>query len=234
MSDFRVPYVEEQQQEDNLDVVLANADLMLSHAEYSVVEDDAVQAVREQSDDLGARAITPAVGSVLTFLAKTLNARAVVEIGTGAGVSGLYLLRGMASDGVLTTMDTDTEHLRAARRAFRDATIASTRTRLINGRALDVLPRLADSSYDIVFVDGNVIDQPQYVSASVRLLRPGGVLILNAAMLGGRVGDPSQQDTVAISAREAAQLIRDDESLTEILIPLGEGIICALRNAVNS
>ncbi|MBN4925597.1 O-methyltransferase [Hoyosella rhizosphaerae] len=207
---------------------------MLSHAEYSVVEDDAVQAVREQSDDLGARAITPAVGSVLTFLAKTLNARAVVEIGTGAGVSGLYLLRGMASDGVLTTMDTDTEHLRAARRAFRDATIASTRTRLINGRALDVLPRLADSSYDIVFVDGNVIDQPQYVSASVRLLRPGGVLILNAAMLGGRVGDPSQQDTVAISAREAAQLIRDDESLTEILIPLGEGIICALRNAVNS
>ncbi len=215
---------------DNLAVVLANADLMLSHAETSVAEDDTFRAAREFSDDLGARAVTPATGALLAFLARLASARAVVEIGTGAGVSGLYLLRGMAQDGVLTTIDTDTEHLRAARRAFREAGVATTRTRLINGRALEVLPRLADGAYDIIFVDANVIDQPSYVAASTRLLRPGGVLIINAALLGGRAGDHSQQDPAALSAREATAMIAEDESLTELVVPLGEGVLCAVRS----
>ncbi|AEF41786.1 O-methyltransferase [Hoyosella subflava] len=209
--------------------MLANADLMLSHAESSTIEDDILRAVRERADDLGARAVTPAIGATLALLARLSDARAVVEIGTGAGVSGLCLMRGMRADGILTTIDTDTEHLRAARRAFQEAGIASTRTRLINGRALDVLPRLADASYDLVFIDANVVDQPQYVAASTRLLRPGGALVVNASMLGGRVGDPSQQDAAALSAREAAQLIADDETLTSVLIPLGEGLLCAAR-----
>nr|WP_221194790.1 O-methyltransferase [Hoyosella altamirensis] len=202
---------------------------MLSHAESSTIEDDVLRAVRERADDLGARAVTPAIGATLALLARLSDARAVVEIGTGAGVSGLCLMRGMRADGVLTTIDTDTEHLRAARRAFQEAGISSTRTRLINGRALDVLPRLADASYDLVFIDANVVDQPQYVAASTRLLRPGGALVVNASMLGGRVGDPSQQDAAALSAREAAQLIADDETLTSVLIPLGEGLLCAAR-----
>ncbi|MCW4355121.1 O-methyltransferase [Hoyosella sp. YIM 151337] len=209
--------------------MLANADLMLNHAESSTLEDEVLRTVRERADDLGARAVTPAVGAALTVLTKLTGARAVVEIGTGAGVSGLCLIRGMREDGILTTIDTDTEHLRAARRAFQEAKIASTRTRLINGRALDVLPRLADAAYDLVFIDANVVDQPQYVAASTRLLRPGGALVVNASMLGGRVGDASQQDAAVQGAREAAQLIEDDETLTSVLFPLGEGLLCAAR-----
>lgn len=209
--------------------MLANADLMLTHAEGSTTENEALTSARERALDLGARPVSPAVGAALTVFARMLDARAVVEIGTGVGLSGLCLLRGMRDDGVLTTIDTEPEHLRSARRAFRDNGIAPSRTRLINGRALEVLPRLADSYYDLVFVDGNIIDQPQYVAQSVRLLRPGGALIVHAALLGGRVGDPSQHDSATIAAREAARLVAEDERLFGATVPLGEGLLVASR-----
>jgi len=85
-------------------------------------------------------------GAALRFLAATLQARAVVEVGTGAGVSGLCLLAGMAPDGVLTSIDIEPEHQRAARRAFTEAGTTAGRMRLIMGQALDVLPRLTDAA----------------------------------------------------------------------------------------
>ena len=94
-------------------------------------------------------------GAALQFLAAAIGAKAVVEIGTGAGVGALRLLRGMRPDGVLTTIDVEPEHHRAAREAFTEAGIASNRVRLISGRALDVLPRLTDAAYDLVFCDAD-------------------------------------------------------------------------------
>lgn len=202
---------------------------MISHAEAAITENDPLSAARERANDLGARPVSPAAGAALTVFARMLDARAVVEIGTGVGVSGLCLLYGMRGDGVLTTIDTEPEHLRSARRTFRDAGMAPSRTRLINGRALDVLPRLADSYYDLVFIDGSIIDQPQYVEHSVRLLRPGGALIVHAALLGGRVCDPAQHDSATISAREAARLVAADERMLSVVVPLGEGLLLASR-----
>ena len=90
-------------------------------------------------------------GAALRFLASLLEARAVVEIGTGTGVSGLWLLRGMRPDGVLTTVDIEAEHQRLAKEAFTEAGIPPQRARMITGAALDVLPRLTDGHYDLVF-----------------------------------------------------------------------------------
>jgi hypothetical protein len=111
-------------------------------------EDEALQAARRRGGELGAVPIQPGGGAVLRFLASAINARAVVEIGTGAGVSGIYLVRGMAPDGILTSIDLETEHQRVARESFGEAGLAPARTRLITGRALDVLPRLTDGGYD--------------------------------------------------------------------------------------
>ena len=87
---------------------------------------------------------------------KVAGARAVLEVGTGAGVSGLCLLDGMARDGVLTTIDVESELLGYARRNFAAAGLSSHRTRLIAGRALDVLPRMAARGYDMVVLDGDL------------------------------------------------------------------------------
>jgi predicted O-methyltransferase YrrM len=187
-------------------------------------------AARERADDSGAGAVTPAVGALLSVLAKVARAKAVVEVGTGVGVSGLWLLSGMREDGVLTTIDVEPEHQRLAKQAFTEAGIGPSRTRLISGRAQDVLTRLADESYDLVFIDADPADQPQFVIEGVRLLRSGGAIVIHRAALGGRAGDANASDREVTAVREAARLIAEDERLTPVLVPLGDGLLAAARD----
>ena len=130
----------------------------------------------------------------MRFLASALSARAVVEIGTGTGVSGVWLLRGMAADGVLTSVDTEAEHQRLARETFTEGRGPAQRARLISGNALEVLPRLTDGHYDIVFCDGDKEEYAAYLEEALRLLRPGGVVAFDNALWHDRVADPSQRD----------------------------------------
>src|SRR5690606_37302026 len=125
------------------------------YTEEYCTEPETVRDARDRAEELGISAVSPGAGAALRLLAAALRARAVAEVGTGTGVSGLWLLEGMADDGVLTTIDVEVEHQRAAKEAFAAAGVRSTRTRTISGRALDVLPRLADGAYDLVLVDGD-------------------------------------------------------------------------------
>lgn len=207
-----------------------HAESVTAHAEGSISEDAIVAGARERAMDIGAGAVTPAVGALLSLLVKLSRGKAVAEVGTGAGVSGLWLLSGMADDGVLTTIDVEPEYQRLAKQAFAEAGIAATRTRLIGGRAQDVLTRLADASYDLVFIDADPIDQPLYVTEGVRLLRSGGVIVVHRAALGGRAADPAARDAEVTAVREAARFIAEDERLTPALVPLGDGVLAAVRD----
>ncbi len=208
----------------------SRADRVLDHAEASISEDAIVSAARERAVDVGAGAVTPAVGALLSLLARLSGGRAVVEVGTGAGVSGLWLLSGMREDGVLTTIDIEPEHQRLAKQAFTEAGVGPGRTRLIGGRAQEVLTRLADETYDLVFVDASPVDQAQFVAEGVRLLRPGGVIVLHHAALDGRAGDPEAHDAEVSAVREAARQIAEDDRLNPVLVPLGDGVLIAVRD----
>ena len=208
----------------------SRAESLCAHAEGSISEDAVLAAARERAVEIGAGAVTPAAGALLSLLAKLRAAKAVAEVGTGAGVSGLWLLSGMSDDGVLTTIDIEPEYQRLAKQAFSEAGIGPSRTRLISGRAQEVLTRLADESYDLVFIDADPIDQPDYVVEGVRLLRPGGVIVVHRAALGGRAGDPEARDAEVAAVREAARLIAEDERLTPALVPLGDGLLAAVRD----
>lgn len=208
----------------------SRAAAIYAHAEESISEDAILAAARERAMDIGAGAVTPAVGALLSLLAKLSSGKALVEVGTGAGVSGLWLLSGMSDDGVLTTIDIEPEYQRIAKQAFSDAGVGPSRTRLISGRAQEVLTRLADDSYDLVFIDADPIDQPDYVVEGVRLLRSGGLIIIHRAALGGRAGDPAAHDAEVTAVREAARLIAEDERLTPALVPLGDGLLAAVRD----
>ncbi len=203
---------------------------VVAHAEGSISEDAVLTAARERAEDIGAGAVTPAIGALLSLLTRLCGGKAVVEVGTGAGVSGLWLLSGMREDGVLTTIDIEPEHQRMARQAFSAGGIGPSRTRLITGRAQEVLTRLADESYDLVFIDADPVDQPSFVVEGIRLLRAGGVIVVHRAALGGRAGDPSANDTEVVAVREAARLIAEDERFTPVLVPLGDGILAAVRD----
>ena len=202
---------------------------MREYLESFVTEDGVLAAARERGQELGATPIGPAGGAALRFLASALAARAVVEVGTGAGTSGLWLLRGMIRDGVLTSIDVEPEHQRAARQAFAEAGFPPSRYRLIMGQALDVLPRLTDGGYDMVFVDAAKPEYPRYLEAGVRLLRPGGVIAFDNALCGGRAADLAHRDPSSAAVREIGAMVRDDETLIPLMLPLGDGLLLALR-----
>src|SRR5690606_15387976 len=165
----------------------------------------------------------------LRLIAAALAAHSVAEVGTGSGVSGLWLLEGMVPDGVLTTIDVEVEHQRAAKEAFAAAGIKSTRTRTISGRALDVLPRLADGAYDMVFVDGDPAEATDYADQAIRMLRSGGALAINDALWHDRVADPARRDEDTVAMRELGRRVRDDERLLPALLPVGGGLLTAVK-----
>jgi len=196
-----------------------------TYAEEFVPEDDVLKAARARAQEVGVSPIGSGGGAVLCLLASLANARAVVEIGTGTGVSGLWLLRGMRSDGVLTSVDLEAEHQRLAKESFNEAGIATQRYRLIPGAALDVLPRLTDGHYDIVFADGDKREYTDYFTEALRLLRPGGLAIFDNALWHDQVADPSQRDEETVTIRELGKSVREDDRLVPVLLPVGDGLL---------
>ena len=191
-------------------------------AEYNS-EDEPLLAARANAADLGGtEPVHPAVGATLRFLACAVGARTVVEIGTGCGSSGIWLLRGMRSGSTLTSVDIEPEYQRMARKAFTQAGFAQNQCRLILGRALDVLPRLSDGAYDMVFCDADAADYPDYLIAALRLLRPGGVVAFNNVLL---PDDPDGLD----GTTDLAHQVRGDDRLVPVLVPLGNGLLAAVK-----
>ena len=136
----------------------------------------------------------------------------------------------MGTEGVLTSVDFEAENQRLAREAFQAAGIPATRFRLITGSALEVLPRLIDSGYDIVFVDGEKTEYSEFFNEALRLTRPGGLIIFDNALWHDRVADPSQRDPETTSIRELIERISADETLTSVVLPVGDGLL-AVRTA---
>ncbi len=200
-----------------------------SYAENFVVEDALISDARARAEEVGVVPIGSGAGATLRFLASVLEARAVVEIGTGTGVSGLWLLRGMRADGVLTTVDLEAEHQRLAREAFNEAGIANQRVRTIAGPALDVLPRLTDAHYDIVFADGDKAEYGAYLAEALRLLRPGGVVAFDNALWHDRVADPSRRDEETAAIRDLGRAVLEHEALMPLLLPVGDGLLLAKK-----
>ena len=200
-----------------------------SYAESFVAEDEILAAARSRAEEVGVSPVGPGVGAALRFLASVLDARAVVEIGTGTGVSGLWLLRGMRADGVLTTVDIEAEHQRLAKETFVEAGITGNRARTIAGAGLDVLPRLTDGHYDIVFADGDKTEYTAYLTEALRLLRPGGVVAFDNALWHDKVADPAQRDEETVTIRELGRTILEHEALVPVLLPVGDGLLAAKK-----
>lgn len=201
----------------------------LAYTENFIPEDEVTAAARGRGDELGCVPISPAGGATLRMLAGLVGAKAVVELGTGAGVSGLWLLAGMRADGVLTTVDTEPEHQRAARQAFNEAGIGTGRYRLINGAAGEVLPRLTDGVYDMVYVDADKTGYGDYFEQAVRLLRPGGLVAFDNALWHDRVADPARRDAETVALREVGRAVRDDDRVLPALLPVGDGLLVAVK-----
>jgi predicted O-methyltransferase YrrM len=200
-----------------------------TYSEQYIAEDDVLTNARARAAEVNAVPIGAGGGAALRFVCALLDARNVAEIGTGCGISGVWMMRGMRSDGVLTSVDLEAEHQRMAKDAFTEAGFPSQRVRLIPGAALEVLPRLTDEHYDLVFCDGDKQEYPQYLEQAIRLLRPGGVVAFDNALWHDRVADPAQRDPETIAIRELGRIVAAEDNLVPVLLPVGDGLLLAKK-----
>jgi len=199
---------------------------MSAFAENFAHEDYFMQQARANGEEVGAADPTPGVGNFLKFAVQITKAKSVVEIGTGSGVGGLWLLSGMTSDGVLTTIDSEREHSKIARNIFEEADIAPTRYRIITGKLIEVVGKLADSSYELIIIRP-ALDLFDMVQESYRLLKPNGLLVIDQALSGGKVADPTQRDPESIARRDGIKVIKEDERWAASVLPIGAGVLVA-------
>jgi predicted O-methyltransferase YrrM len=188
-----------------------------------------VLRARENAAGLGCRAVSPGTGNLLRVLAATLPVRSAVEIGTGAGVSGLYLLDTLPEGAVLTSIDVEAEHQALARASFAEAGHRANRIRLILGDALDVLPRLAEGSYDLVVLDLDPAETAlEAFALTAGLLRDRGLLVVIGALHADRVPDPARRDPGTTAARDLLHAVNGGSFHTS-LVPTGDGVLLAAR-----
>ena len=195
-------------------------------AETFVQEDYYMQLARKNGEEIGVQDPSPAVGNFLKFVTQLISAKSVIEIGTSSGVGGLWVLQGLASDGVLTTIDAEREHSKIARNIFEEADIAVTKYRIITGNLIDVVGKLADDSYELL-ITRDAMDLFEVVQESHRLLKRGGLLVVDQALSGGKVADTTQRDPESISRRDAIKVIKEDARWSSSVIPIGAGILVA-------
>ncbi len=193
-------------------------------AEDIVSETEAITRAREHSLELGVEAISPAIGAQIGVIAAASRASSIIEIGTGLGVSGLYLLGG-APDATLTTIDVEVDHQQFARDAFISAGTAPARVRLIPGRANQVLPRMNEASYDVVLVDADPEHVIEYVEHGLRLARLGGTVLVPHALWRGRVADPVKRDRATTDFRLLLTEVSTSGAVRSALSPAGDGLL---------
>lgn len=201
----------------------------VGYAEQFIAPDAVIEQAARRGEEFGCTPVLPGVGAALRLLAASVRASHVVEVGTGAGTSGLWLLQGMTPDGVLTTIDAEPEHQRAAKDAYRSAGVLPQRTRVIAGDAGQVLPRLTDSAYDMVVIDADKDSYPVYAEQGIRLLRPGGILAMDNMLWHDRVADPAARDATTSTLRNLGKDLREDERLIPSLLPVGDGLFVAVK-----
>jgi len=209
---------------------VADKELSWKFAEDFVVEPPAIVAARQHSLELGIDPVSAATGAQLAVLSAASSTHSILEIGTGAGVSGLWLLTG-APDAVLTSIDIELDHQQVARTAFAAGGVPANRIRLITGRAAEVLPRMNDGAYDLVFVDadeGSVLD---YVEHALRIARRGGLVLVAHALWRGRVADPARRDDTAEDFRALLATIAESTAVISAVSGAGDGLLQLVKVA---
>ncbi|NBU57127.1 MAG: methyltransferase domain-containing protein [Actinobacteria bacterium] len=200
------------------------------YSESFIVEDSVKSAARARGHEIGVTDTSQGSGAYLRQLAHQLKAQSVVEIGTGSGVGALWILEGMLASGTLTSIDDEMEHTSIAKIALAEADISQSRYRLITNSVMDVMTKLTDRAYDLVVFRHNPEDLSFAIAEAHRILRSGGVFVVDNFFGGGKVSDPAQRDPKTIALREAGKAVKADvDSWVTSLIPTGDGLLLATK-----
>jgi predicted O-methyltransferase YrrM len=188
-------------------------------------EDDLLRELRDEAARAGLPAISvpPETARFLQVLVRASNASRVLEVGTLGGYSAIWMARAMGEGGSILSLEINPEHAVFARRYIERAGLTHA-IEVRVGPALQLLPTLDGEKFDIVFLDADKEPLPTYLDWALRLLRPGGLVIADNTLRGGRVADPSENDDQLRAIREFNRKLASNSRLTGLVVPIGDGV----------
>ncbi|PPQ93949.1 hypothetical protein CVT25_015841 [Psilocybe cyanescens] len=206
------------------------------HNSFLLPKDDVLDSVTKHSKDSGLPdiAVSEAQGKFLNLLARSIGAKRILEIGTLGGFSTIHFARAVPADGNVTTLEFDPLHAKVASENFKRAGVENKIT-LHVGRAADSLVTLhPEKKFDLVFIDADKSSNVTYFTEAKRLIRSGGVIIVDNAVYEGKVADPEVKDSWAIGTRDLLSFLKDDKEVEATTIGTAgvrgfDGFIYAIR-----
>jgi caffeoyl-CoA O-methyltransferase len=196
--------------------------------EHGARQDGVLGRLAEETErelsDVAVMQIAADQGAFMTLLCRAIGARRALELGTFTGYSAICIARGLPDDGVLVTCDRNEDWTKIARRYFEEAGVAD-RIDVRIGPALETLRSLPeDEPFDFAFIDADKAEYPGYYEEVLRLLRPGGLAMLDNVLRGGEVLEPEPSDDQGRGIREVNERIATDERVDVAMLGVADGI----------
>ncbi|MCA1727643.1 MAG: O-methyltransferase [Actinobacteria bacterium] len=186
-------------------------------------QDDALTKAYADARSVGGRpSVSPESGRMLEVLTAAIGARRALEIGAGAGYSGIWIAKGLPAGGRLETIEISEENAKVCRENYAAAGV-DERVEILMGAALDVLPGLG-GPYDLCFIDAVKHEYPAYLDHALRLVRPGGIICADNVLWQGGVSNPEVADQDTAAVREFNRRIVEDPRHRSHVLPVGDGL----------
>ena len=183
-----------------------------------VHQDEALRETIARSDKAGLPAynISAPQGQFLHILARAIGAQRILEIGTLGGYSTIWLARALPDGGKLVTLEVDENCAAVARENFARAGL-SDKIELVFGRALETLPGVS-GPFDLAFIDADKQNNPGYFQWALKLVRPGGIIVVDNVVREGTIIEPDSQNSSVIGVRRLNELIAANPQVTASIV----------------
>lgn len=167
-------------------------------------------------------------GRLLKMLVAMARPKRILELGTFSGFSALSLAEGLPPEGKLVTIEADDELEDMIRQALATHP-AGERVELLIGDALDLMRQRPDGEFDMIFIDADKRQYPQYYAEAKRLTSPGGFIVADNTLWDGHVADPRRHDPQTVGIREFNRLAVEDHGVEAVMVPLRDGLTIIRR-----
>jgi predicted O-methyltransferase YrrM len=195
------------------------------------VEDDVLKSVVActEKNEMPLIQISPENGKFLQLLIKIINAKNVLEIGTLAGYSTIWMARGLPDDGKLITLEFEQKHADAAKENFIKAGLDS-KIEIITGPALDSLDKIKDGKFDFAFIDADKVSYPAYFDKVIGMMNKGGIITADNTLRKGGVIDPNIEDEGTRAIQVFNKKVASDPRVESLLVPISDGVtVCLVK-----
>lgn len=214
---------------------ISMGDTLLSYLrQVSLREQEVLRALREETCRLpnAGMQISPEQGQLMALLVQLIQARRVLEIGTFTGYSSTVMALALPPEGELVACDVSDEYTQVARKYWKQAGVDG-KCRLQLGDARETLRQLLDSgaqgTFDLAFIDADKSGYLEYYEGCLKLIRPGGLILVDNVLWGGQVADSSVQDSDTEAIRRFNTMLSEDSRIDLSLIPIGDGLTLARK-----